>query len=149
MNAEDPKDTRDFLRRMPQGKFGRVIARIIYILTLLIFSFAVKIIYKYLLIEGYDLISGGTLGTEIVVFLAFLSYFLIQLIAFYKSSFHFAQNLGFLACAVIFILALIAKYTNISLSLPNINIASVIVIFALLAAGLIFGIIKAENSRPA
>ena len=149
MNTEDPKDTRDFLRRMPQGSCGRVIARIIYILALLVFSSAVKIFYKYLLIEGYDLFSEGKLEKEILIFIAFLGYFLIQIIVFYKSSYHYAMNSGLIACAVVFIIALIGKYTNIKISLPSVNIAVVIATGILVIAGLIIGAVKAERSRSA
>ena len=147
MNLEDPKDTRDFIRRMPQSKCGRAIARIIYILSLLVFSFAVKIIYKYLLIEGYDLIADGSLEKEIAVFLAFLVYFLTVLIVFYKVSFHAAQNIGLLLCAVIFLIELIGKYTKIRISLPAVGPVAAIVLFIILIAGLIIGVLKAENSR--
>ena len=149
MNTEDPKDTRDFLRRMPQGSCGRVIARIIYILALLVFSSAVKIFYKYLLIEGYDLFSEGKLEKEILIFIAFLGYFLIQIIVFYKTSYHYAMNSGLIACAVVFIIALIGKYTNIKISLPSVNIAVVIATGILVIAGLIIGAVKAERSRSA
>ena len=149
MNAEDPKDTRDFLRRMPQGACGRVIARVIYILALLIFSSGVKIFYKYLLIEGYDMLSGGGLEKEALIFIAFFGYFLIQLIVFYKTSYHMALNFGLIACAVIFIIALIGKYTNIKISLPDVNIVVVIAVGVLVIAGLITGAIKAERSRSA
>lgn len=149
MNAEDSKDTRDFLRRMPQGACGRVIARTVYILALLVFSSGVKILYKYLLIEGYDLMSEGRLEKEVVFFLAFLSYFLIQMIVFYKTSYHFAQNTGFIACAVVFIIALIGKYTSINISLPEVNIAVVIAVGVLVIAGLIVGAVRAERSRSA
>lgn len=149
MNLEDPKDTRDFIRRMPQAKYGRAIARIIYVILLLTFSFAVKIIYKYMLIEGYDLIAGGELMKETAVFLAFLIYFLAALIVFYKSSFHMAQNIGLMLCAVIFLIALIGKYTKIRISIPDINPVVYIVVFALLIVGLIIGVLKSENSRTA
>ena len=147
MNAEDPKDTRDFLRRMPQGACGRVIARTIYILALLIFSSAVKIFYKYLLIEGYDLLSEGRLEKEVFFFLAFFSYFLIQLIVFYRTSYHIAQNTGLIACAVVFIIALLGKYTNINISLPEVNLAVVIAVFTVLIVGLTIGAVKAEKKH--
>ena len=147
MNAEDSKDTRDFLRRMPQGVCGRVIARIIYILALLIFSSAVKIFYKYLLIEGYDLLSEGKLEKETFFFLAFISYFLIQLIVYYRTSYHTAQNTGLIACAIIFIIALIGKYTDIRISIPDINIAVIIAVFVLLIIGLTIGAVKAEKAH--
>lgn len=147
MSIEDSKDTRDFLRRMPQGVCGRVTARIIYILSLLLFSSAVKIFYKSLLIEGYDLLSEGKLEKESVLILAFFSYFLIQLIIFYRTSYHLSQSLGLIACAVIFIIALLGKYTNIRISIPNVNIAVVIAAFALLIVGLIIGAVKAEKAH--
>lgn len=147
MNLEDPKDTRDFIRRMPQSKYGRSIARIIYVLALLIFSFAVKNIYKCMLIEDFNIFAGDSLALEIAVFLAFLVYYLVTLIVFYKSSFHMAQNFGLLICAVILLIALIGKYTKIRISLPDINPVVVIVLLALLVAGLIIGVLKAENSR--
>lgn len=144
MSTEDSKDTRDFLRRMPQGACGRVIARIIYIMSLLLFSSAIKIFYKFLLIEGYDLLSEGKLEKEIVFFLAFFSYFLIQLIIFYKTSYHMAQSMGIIAFAIFLLIALIGKYTNISISIPNVNIAVVIAAFVLLIVGLIIGAVKAD-----
>lgn len=144
MSTEDSKDTRDFLRRMPQGVCGRVTARIIYILSLLLFSSAIKIFYKFLLIEGYDLLSEGKLEKEIVFFLAFFSYFLIQLIIFYKTSYHMAQSMGIIAFAIFLLIALIGKYTNISISIPNVNIAVVIAAFVLLIVGLIIGAVKAD-----
>ena len=147
MSTEDSKDTRDFLRRMPQGVCGRVIVRIIYIFSLLLFSSAVKIFYKSLLIEGYDLLSEGKLEKESVLILAFFSYFLIQLIFFYRTSYHLSQSLGLIACAVIFIIALIGKYTNIRINIPNVNIAVVIAAFALLIVGLIIGAVKAEKAH--
>ena len=149
MNLEDPKDTRDFIRRMPQSKYGRAIARIIYVLGLLIFSFAVKIIYKCMLIEEYDILAGNSLVMEIAVFLAFLIHYLVTLIVFYKTSFHMAQNSGLIICALIFLIALIGKYTKIRISLPDINPLAVIIVLALLIVGLIIGVLKAENSRSA
>ena len=149
MNLEDPKDTRDFIRRMPQSKYGRAIARIIYVLGLLIFSFAVKIIYKCMLIEEYDILAGNSLVMEIAVFLAFLIHYLVTLIVFYKTSFHMAQNSGLIICALIFLIALIGKYTKIRISLPDINPVAVIIVLALLIVGLIIGVLKAENSRTA
>lgn len=148
MNLEDPKDTRDFIRRTPQSKYGRSIARIIYVLALLIFSFAVKNIYKCMLIEDFNIFAGDSLALEIAVFLAFLVYYLVTLIVFYKSSFHMAQNFGLLICAVILLIALIGKYTKIRISLPDINPVVVIVLLALLVVGLIIGVLKAGNSRP-
>ena len=147
MNLEDPKDTRDFIRRMPQRKYGRALARIIYVLGLLIFSFAVKIIYKCLLIEDFDILAGNSLVMEIAVFLAFMIYYLVTLIVFYKASFHMAQNSGLILCALIFLIALIGKYTKIRISLPEINPVAVIIVLAILIAGLIIGVLKAENSR--
>lgn len=147
MNLEDPKDTRDFIRRMPQSKYGRAIARIIYVLGLLIFSFAVKIIYKCMLIEEYDILAGNSLVMEIAVFLAFLIHYLVTLIVFYKTSFHMAQNSGLIICALIFLIALIGKYTKIRISLPEINPLAVIIVLAILIVGLIIGVLKAENSR--
>ena len=149
MNLEDPKDTRDFIRRMPQSKYGRAIARIIYVLGLLIFSFAVKIIYKCMLIEDYDILAGNSLVMEIAVFLAFLIHYLVTLIVFYKTSFHMAQNSGLILCALIFLIALIGKYTKIRISLPEINPLAVIIVLAILIVGLIIGVLKAENSRSA
>ena len=93
--------------------------------------------------------SEGKLEKEVVFFLAFLSYFLIQMIVFYKTSYHFAQNTGFIACAVVFIIALIGKYTSINISLPDVNIAVVIAVGVLVIAGLIVGAVKAERSRSA
>ena len=149
MNLEDPKDTRDFIRRMPQSKYGRAVARIIYVLGLLIFSFAVKIIYKCMLIEEYDILAGNSLVMEIAVFLAFLIHYLVTLIVFYKTSFHMAQNSGLIICALIFLIALIGKYTKIRISLPDINPVAVIIVLALLIVGLIIGVLKSENSRTA
>ena len=125
MNMEDSRDTRDFLRRMPQGRNGRVIARVIFIFSLLIFSFAVKIFYKYLLVKGYSLMSGMNLETEMAYFIAFSAFNLISLILFYRFSFHAAQNFTLASYAVVFALGLLNKHTDFTLSFPSVNVPDV------------------------
>lgn len=145
MNMEDSRDTRDFLRRMPQGRNGRVIARVIFIFSLLIFSFAVKVFYKYLLVKGYSLMSGMNLETELAYFIAFSAFNLISLILFYRFSFHAAQNFTLASYAVVFALGLLNKHTDFTLNFPSVNVAVLAGCGLLLIAALIFAAIRMEK----
>lgn len=147
LSMEDSRDTRDFLRRMPQRAYGRIIARILYIIVLLTLSFAVKIFYKQLLIENYTILLGINIEKEVAFFCGFLAYFLIELIVFYKTSYHMAQNSGLFAFAIAIVIGLILKYTNININLlANISAMRIILIGLGVNLALIYGVIVAEKS---
>lgn len=146
LNTEDSKDTRDFLKRMPNKGNSRVVARILYVVLLLVVSFAIKIGFKGLLIEGYDFTSVAAWEKEFSFFFIFFAYFLLELIVFYKYSHYMAQNLGIFAFAIAFIVSLITGKMNVNIHLPSFNLVGIVVVGVIISALLIFGVIKTEKS---
>ncbi len=145
MHLEDPRDTRDFLKRMPQSKYGRVTARIIFVFALLIYATALKIGFKYLLIEGYSITSGMNLQKELFYFFVFLFLNLTALILFYRFSFQIAQNFTLASYAAVFCVAILNKYTEYKISFPQVNALTVIIPGILIGVVLVFLALKAEQ----
>ena len=133
LSMEDNKDTREFLKRMPQKGNVRVLARVCFIAILLFFSM-LTIFLIQVAMNHPDKISEWV-GTSIIISLIFMVYFLLELNLFYYKSFHLAQNsVVFVAMA-----AMVVSFALKNLDI-HINILSVsrgVVITILLIANII------------
>ena len=105
MSMEDNADTREFLKRLCIKSHKVVFARMLFIVLLLLISSVSLIAVQTM---GFGLTFETNLIIKIVsVLLLFLAYFMVQLGAFYKYSYHVAQSIlvviSFIAIAVGFI----------------------------------------------
>lgn len=109
MAMEDHRDTRDFLKRMPQKGWIRVAARELFVAGLLVIGLAFVNFFEYMEVDGYSFDEG--LKVMSILFLCFLAYFTIEMIVFYRFSYHLAQN------SVVFIIFAAMVYSMLEKSL--------------------------------
>lgn len=142
LNMEDHRDTRDFLKRMPQKGWIRVAARNLFIAGLILFGFACINLYEYMMVDEYQLYDGIKLG--VVLFLTFLAYFSIEMIMFYRFSYHLAQNCMTFLIVGVLILSVAEKHFEWKLDVGNISSIFVYVLLALVNVILFLFEIKSE-----
>lgn len=128
MSMEDNEDTRDFLRRLPQPAKVRVLARVLYVFGLLVISMIIIIGVQMVLTPGF--LTMAMIQTCVIVMLAFMFYFMIQLAVFYYKSYHLAQHcLAFVAMGAMGVTYLMKRLSiNINISQINITVAIVVLL---------------------
>ena len=97
----------------------RVLAREVFIIILLVIAFLCINLYEYFLVEGYEI--GVSLQSAIVLLECYLAYFSIELIVFYKYSYHLAQNTMLLAIIIVFCASYACKMFGYSIDLESIS----------------------------
>lgn len=126
MNLEDNQDTRDFVKRIPISVPKKVLARTVYILTLIIVSMVCVV--GSLLYKGMYTLSRESLTLGIAVLFGFLLYFLFQMTLFYFFSYHIAQMSVMFVLFGGMILAFVTGKLGLNISLPSMNAQTLIAI---------------------
>lgn len=101
LNMEDNENTRAFLKCLPYSALQMVIARVLFVIILLVFSLTC-------LGTAESLINGiedryAYIVKVVLFFEAFFAYFMVYLSLYYKKSFYAAQNC--VAACVIIVMA--------------------------------------------
>ena len=143
MAMEDHRDTRDFLKRMPQKGWIRVAARELFVSGLLVIGLVCINFFEYMEFDGYKF--GEGLKVMAILFLLFLAYFTIEMIVFYRFSYHLAQNSVVFIIFIALAFSMLEKYLGLTLDI-NLILNSPISFIVLIVIDIIlfFIEIKAE-----
>lgn len=115
MAMEDHRDTRDFLKRMPQKGWIRVAARELFVAGLLVIGLACVNFFEYMEVDGYKFGEGVKVMS--MLFLLFLAYFTIEMTVFYRFSYHLAQNSVVFVIFAALVFSMLEKYSGLTLDL--------------------------------
>lgn len=134
LNMEDNSNTRGFIKRMPYSTIQIVTARVLFILIMLLFSFACVLMAHCFISDGS--IGYGYVSQMIICFEGFFAYFMIYLSLYYRKSYYVAQNCIVICAMAAMLIAFLTQKLSVNINFYDMHAWKIILVLGIIDVAL-------------